>query len=73
MSKHDGRSHMVPWVAACGPGCLIICDAWRKDRRGGKKDKLTQNYLGTLYWIVLFVLLDPLCFCLPSLPLEADA
>lgn len=55
----DGRSHMMPRVAACRPGCLIICNAERKDGRWSRKDKLTQSCLGTANCIVLFILLDP--------------
>ena len=73
--------HVVPWLAARGPGCLVLWDAWRKDRRRGRKDKFR-----TLYLIVLFVLLDPLFpfLCLwkrthrdthqwPQLPFAAEA
>lgn len=52
--------HMVPWLADRGPGCLVLEDVWRKDKRRGRKDKLMQYCLGSLYWIVLCVLLDPL-------------
>ena len=55
---------MVPSVAARGPACLIICDTWRKDRWEDRKDKLTQKCLGTLCWIVPFVLLDVLSYSL---------
>ena len=41
--------YMVPWLAAHCPGCLVLWDAWRKDRRRDRKDKFRTLYLDPLF------------------------
>lgn len=43
-------------VTARGPGCLVLWDAWRKDRRRDRKDKFRTLYLDPLAFLCLWKL-----------------